>query len=764
MSTHIATTVDFKLDDTDTVQTTSSPSVKRKYNETAVAITTKEKEENSSIILTNEISPIISSPDPKKRNILEECDLDPISQTSTTTQRFSNNNNNSRSWTILESSTSLIPFTLENSLVQSHTANTNPTLSESQQSISTLTDTAQPQADKSVISTDGMRAPEGDDTVEMAGEGGTSPENSEDESEIDMMTVLLDIRKRIHKMELKGEDMLTKSTMKELVAEMQKPRQKEIKEIKDALSVHGIALATRENSELALDSKITLTSTELKTHIDTTSYEYAELKTKMHEDSYSIKEQITTAQESLENDISQLRTKMQEYEDVRLKIQEEIDDMKENIGLTATDNPNRRTGGTDHTRTRTHMDDIMRRSILIEGVAEKRGEDLKELILDISDRLDINLYIGEISQIRRVGQYNREQKPRPIRVTFIGEIKRDLFLQHKRHLINSERFQRVILYPDDKPEVRKFKAHIRMASDTARKDGHQVWQHYNMVTIDGKKYDYSNYTELATDFPWPGASIHSKVKTSKDDPTCPKTLETLRDEKRRAQNDLNENNQSSEDMMTDPIDTDSEKENHKPKGCKRPLTTCKVLTQDEVDELIDSLGSRRSVQITKYGIGFYTGDCILSNHHKVKFVYNGRDHTSSEQAYFAECAIAAKDPDSFRLIMKTNSPRKAKSIGENIKVGPTWKYIKYDRMYDINYARFTQNEFLKERLLATRGFSLIEASTNFEWASGSRLYSAAMSSGTWKGDNRHGYQLVDLREDIYRQQQADLFHEQATPV
>ena len=92
----------------------------------------------------------------------------------------------------------------------------------------------------------------------------------------------------------------------------------------------------------------------------------------------------------------------------------------------------------------------------------------------------------------------------------------------------------------------------------------------------------------------------------------------------------------------------------KPKGHKRPISMCKKLSQEEIDEIIDSLGSKRSVQITKYGIGFYTGECILSNHYEVKCVYNGRDHTSSELAYFAECASAAKDSEAFRAIMITN--------------------------------------------------------------------------------------------------------------
>ena len=72
---------------------------------------------------------------------------------------------------------------------------------------------------------------------------------------------------------------------------------------------------------------------------------------------------------------------------------------------------------------RTHLDDMMGRSVIIEGINENRGENLVDLMLVISDALDIHLYDGEISQARRIGRYRNNLKPRPIKVTFIGEIK-----------------------------------------------------------------------------------------------------------------------------------------------------------------------------------------------------------------------------------------------------------------------------------------------------------------------------------------------------
>ena len=50
--------------------------------------------------------------------------------------------------------------------------------------------------------------------------------------------------------------------------------------------------------------------------------------------------------------------------------------------------------------------------------------------------------------------------------------------------------------------------------------------------------------------------------------------------------------------------------------------------------------------------------------------------------------------------------------GSTISHYSYWNYIKHDSEYNINYAKFSHNAFLKERLLLTRGFTLIEVSTN----------------------------------------------------
>ena len=252
---------------------------------------------------------------------------------------------------------------------------------------------------------------------------------------------------------------------------------------------------------------------------------------------------------------------------------------------------------------------MMRRSIIIEGVVENRGEDLIDFVVDMADTLNITFYSGEISQIRRIGQYTRNSlQPRPIKVTFTGERKRDRFLQCKRHLFDTRIYHNVVIYPDDKPEVRTFKAHLRMAATTARSRGDQVWQRYNAIIVNGKKYEYANYTQLAKDFPYPGHVSSKPPKIYSPDSTeAPKTLEMLREEKKRTQSEI----QVDMDVQTD---TSNGSQSTQP-----TLNKIRSLTKEESDEIIESLGSHRCVQITPFGIGFYTGECLLSNHYKVKF-------------------------------------------------------------------------------------------------------------------------------------------------
>ena len=263
MTTLAVTTVDFKLDDTETPLVTSSPSVKRIFNEANNASIEVDSQDDNSVTISSQISPIVASPDYKRRNSLEACDLDPILDQNSEGQIPAIFNSQSlMSWGS-QSSVSNI----NNSVVTTHYNNRTMTSPESEESDANCTiQTQTPITDElSDVKSDLETAEEGSTLSENPN---SEKSNIERETEPDMMSVLLDIRERIHTMEVKGEDMITKASMKEMIVDMQKPICNDIHHLKDTLNVHGIALAKRENVELALGSRIALTSTELKTHID----------------------------------------------------------------------------------------------------------------------------------------------------------------------------------------------------------------------------------------------------------------------------------------------------------------------------------------------------------------------------------------------------------------------------------------------------------------------------------------------------------------
>ena len=751
----MSTTIDFKLDSTeDHTKSVSTP--KRKINELTYVTPDKEDTFVSSITIITQKSPEITSPEYKKRNVFDANDLDltttPIADVTTTGVIDS----------ILGSSQPepiTTPGTAESSTMDLDQSQLLFRGDSQQRGAYSAGDTSDQLIPGSGLLNRSLSEPA------LSLKGGTLQQKVVGQDSSEIMDILLDIRTRMRNLEIKNTESVTNASLKRVITELHRPMQEAINTLQITAKKHEVTFRSLENSQLAVQSRTQLISQELKNHIDTTSAEYGELKV-LHSDAIDqINEKIKNVSESShkselawEDNCTQLHEKFAEMEK-RIKDQEtqhkQINDLLEKAKDAFVPQSEAEAAHRQNTMIRTHIDDVMRRSVIIEGIQENRGEDLVDLMLQISDALDIHLYAGEISQAWRIGRYSIGTHPRPVKITFIGEIKRDLFLQRKKHLANSERFRRVIMFPDDKPEIRKFKSHLRMAADVARKRGDQVWQRFNVIVVNGKKYEYPNYSELASDFPWPGDMRPNPPPTSTEDPEAPKTLETLRRERSSSHSiDLQMQNPEGEESS---METNIPPSTHT-KGAPRKISKCRRLKTEEVEEMVDSLGSRRCVQITNFGIGFYTGECILSNHYKTKFVYNGRDHTPSEQAYFAECAIAAKDPASFKQIMGTNSPRRAKLVGERIIPGSTWNYIKHNRMYDINLARFSQNGFLKDRLLSTRGFTLIEASPNFEWASGSRLYSTAMSNGTWKGDNLHGFQLVDIREELYRLEQAKLLH------
>ena len=561
----------------------------------------------------------------------------------------------------------------------------------------------------------------------------SSPDKSKD-LEQSLKPILLDIQARMSKIETR--EVLTETQMRKIMVEMNRPIIDKLSQVNATVQKHEEIIYGLENKHLAMENKLSIVRDEISKHINITSAEYAELKTCHNDNVSTLKDEVSAVSTQQEKEVSSLTSQMNEITrriaeiDSRLKNQRnEQEEFLQNMKRTPMLDPlQQQDNSADSQRIRTHQDDIMRRSIILEGVPEARDEYLMNVILNLGEELEITLRPCEVSQIRRVGIFKRSlRKPRPVRVTFVGEIKRDIFLQRKKNLMHSDLYHTCMIHPDETPATRQFKAHLKYAAEQARRQNAYIWQRHNAISINGKRYDAKNQTELENDYPWP-TSTKPQKRDLKPNIDRPKTLEELRAEKSK------------------PPQTGIARSNETTRG--------QNLSPKEANELIGSLGSHRSVKITPYGLAFYTGECVLSNHFKTEFTYNGRIQSSSEQAYFAEMAIVAKDPEALKDIMNTDLPSEAKLRSEKIVPGPNWPHLKRPRMRSINYAKFSQSPMLKKKLLSTRGMRLIEASPNSEWGCGVHLNSKNLMSGQWMGKNYLGEELEDVREDLHRTDQS----------
>lgn len=93
----------------------------------------------------------------------------------------------------------------------------------------------------------------------------------------------------------------------------------------------------------------------------------------------------------------------------------------------------------------------------------------------------------------------------------------------------------------------------------------------------------------------------------------------------------------------------------------------------------------------------------------------------------------------------TEAPFHAEKLGRKVLMRKDWDQVKDQVMYDVCYAKFTQDPVLKAKLLATGDRELIEGNTH-----GDRCWGMTYSQkyDTWIGENRLGIVLMQLREDL----------------
>lgn len=98
---------------------------------------------------------------------------------------------------------------------------------------------------------------------------------------------------------------------------------------------------------------------------------------------------------------------------------------------------------------------------------------------------------------------------------------------------------------------------------------------------------------------------------------------------------------------------------------------------------------------------------FLSNFYETSVEWEGLIYPSSEAAFQAAKTLDQEDRKRFQ----TMTPVEAKREGYKVTLRDDWEDIKLHVMYEVVLAKFSQNEFLKQKLIATGREWLEEGNT-----------------------------------------------------
>lgn len=143
---------------------------------------------------------------------------------------------------------------------------------------------------------------------------------------------------------------------------------------------------------------------------------------------------------------------------------------------------------------------------------------------------------------------------------------------------------------------------------------------------------------------------------------------------------------------------------------------------------------------------FSDENSFLSNFHPCIVKYEGLTYRSSEAAFqAAKCA----NPND-RLAFVFLSPGEAKRKGRTVTLRADWESEKINIMRDICRIKFESNRELKNSLIRTAGYELVEGNW---W----KDYFWGVCDG--RGRNELGKILMSLREGFIEEVKGELFNE-----
>lgn len=132
---------------------------------------------------------------------------------------------------------------------------------------------------------------------------------------------------------------------------------------------------------------------------------------------------------------------------------------------------------------------------------------------------------------------------------------------------------------------------------------------------------------------------------------------------------------------------------------------------------------------------------FLSNFYDVSVAYNGITYKSTEAAFQAQKTTSIPK----RLEFANFTASQSKKEGRKLALRQDWEEVKEQVMYEICFAKFTQNEDLKMKLLSTDGHHLIEG--NY-WHDNTWGNCTCEKCKNIVGKNKLGKILMQIREEL----------------
>ena len=126
---------------------------------------------------------------------------------------------------------------------------------------------------------------------------------------------------------------------------------------------------------------------------------------------------------------------------------------------------------------------------------------------------------------------------------------------------------------------------------------------------------------------------------------------------------------------------------------------------------------------------------FLSNFYLCSVLYNGITFTNTEAAFQAQ---KTTDPEQQKAFADL-SPAKAKSAGRRVTLRADWENVKFQIMYEVCRAKFTQHPELAKMLLDTGDALLVEGN---HW--GDKVWGQVKG----EGQNRLGQILMRIRNEL----------------